>query len=69
MLAYYLDAQAAEAFLPTARQRQNVINLCKLINYRLDTPVAATTTLRFSLSSAIERPYGPGRHCLQGVAR
>ena len=37
MLVYYLDAQAAEAFLPTARQRQNVINLCKLINYRLDT--------------------------------
>jgi len=54
MLAYYLDVQAAEAFLPTARQRQNVINLCKLINYRLDTPVAATTTLRFSLSSALD---------------
>ena len=54
MLAYYLDAQAAEAFLPTARQRQNVINLCKLINYRLDTPVAATTTLRFSLATALE---------------
>ena len=53
MLAYYLDAQAAEAFLPTARQRQNVINLCKLIGYRLDTPVAATTTLRFSLPSAM----------------
>ncbi len=54
MLAYYLDAQAAEAFLPTARQRQNVINLCKLINYRLDTPVAATTVLRFSLASALD---------------
>ena len=54
MLAYYLDAQAAEAFLPTVRQRQNVISLCKLINYRLDTPVAATTTLRFSLSSALD---------------
>ncbi len=53
MLAYYLDAQAAEAFLPTARQRQNVINLCKLINYRLDTPVAATTALRFSLPTAL----------------
>ena len=52
MLAYYLDAQAAEAFLPTARQRQNVINLCKLIGYRLDTPVAATTMLRFGLTSA-----------------
>ncbi|MCB2141317.1 putative baseplate assembly protein [bacterium] len=54
MLAYYLDAQAAEAFLPTARQRQSVINLCKLINYRLDTPVAATTSLRFSLSVALD---------------
>ncbi|MCE5322364.1 baseplate J/gp47 family protein [bacterium] len=54
MLAYYLDAQAAEAFLPTARQRQNVINLCKLINYRLDTPVAATTTIRFSLLTALD---------------
>lgn len=54
MLAYYLDAQAAEAFLPTARQRQNIINLCKLINYRLDTPVVATTTLRFSLPSVLD---------------
>jgi hypothetical protein len=50
MLAYYLDVQASEAFLPTARQRQNVINLCKLIGYRLDGPVAATTELKFSLS-------------------
>ena len=54
MLAYYLDAQAAEAFLPTARQRRNVINLCKLIGYRLDGPVAATTTLRFSLAAPLD---------------
>ena len=54
MLAYYLDAQAAEAFLPTARQRQNVINLCKLINYRLDGPVAATTSLRFTLAASLD---------------
>lgn len=54
MLAYYLDAQAAEAFLPTARQRQNVINLCKLIGYRLDGPVAATTTIRFSIAAPLD---------------
>jgi len=53
MLAYYIDVQAAEAFLPTARQRQNVIDLCKLIGYRLDTPVAATITLLFSLSAPL----------------
>ena len=51
MLAYYLDAQAAEAFLPTARQRQNVINLCKLISYRLDSPVPSSTILQFSLGT------------------
>ena len=54
MLAYYLDAQAAEAFLPTARQRQNVINLCKLIGYQLDTPVSSTTTIRFLLAAPLD---------------
>ena len=54
MLAYYLDAQAGEAFLPTARQRQNVIQLCRLIGYRLDAPVAATTALRFSLDVPVD---------------
>ncbi len=54
MLAYYLAAQAGEAFLPTARQRQNVIQLCRLIGYRLHAPVAATTTLRFSLAAPLE---------------
>lgn len=53
MLTYYLDVQAAEAFLPTVRQRQNIIDLCKLIGYRLDMPVTATTTLQFSLSALL----------------
>jgi len=64
MLAYYLDAQAAEAFLPTARQRQNVINLCKLIGYRLDGPVAATTVLRFYLAL----PFDTGLRIPAGTA-
>jgi len=50
MLAYYLDAQAAECYLPTARQRQHLIDLCALINYRLHSAVAATTRLRFTLA-------------------
>lgn len=53
MLAFYLDNQANEAYLPTARQRQNVINLAYLVNYRLDRPIAATTTLYFSLLEAL----------------
>jgi len=50
MLAYYLDAQAAECYLPTARQRQHIIDLCALIDYRLHGAVAATTRLRFTLA-------------------
>ncbi len=56
MLAYYLDAQAAESFLATARRRESVINLCKLIGYRMKGPVAATTTLRFSLDAPLDEP-------------
>ena len=55
MLAFYLDNQANEAYLPTARQRQNVIDLTDLVNYRLDRPVTATTTLYFTLPAAL--PY------------
>ena len=53
MLCFYLDNQANEAYLPTARQRQNVIYLTDLVNYRLDRPVAATTTLYFTLPAAL----------------
>lgn len=54
MLAYYQDNQAAEAFLPTARQRQNVINLCKLISYRLDTIHSSSTTVQFTVSESLD---------------
>ena len=50
MLSYYLDAQAAECYLPTARRRQSIIDLCALVNYRLHGPLAASTRLRFTLS-------------------
>ncbi len=50
MLAYYIDAQAAECYLPTARQRPNIANLCALIGYRLHGPVAASTRIRFTVT-------------------
>jgi hypothetical protein len=53
MLAYYIDAQAAECYLPTARQRPNVINLCSLIDYRLHGPVAASTKVAFALAEPL----------------
>jgi len=49
MLAYYIDAQAAECYLPTARQRPNIANLCALVGYRLHGPVAASTRVRFTV--------------------
>jgi len=54
MLNFYLDAQTAEAFLATARQRHSVVNLSKLIGYRLDGPLAATTQLRFTIPIALD---------------
>jgi hypothetical protein len=53
MLSFYLDHQANEAFLPTTRERRNVINLCKLIAYRLQDVTSSTTVLRFSLQAPL----------------
>lgn len=53
MLAYYVDAQAAECYLPTARQRQNIANLCALVGYRLHGPIAASARVRFTLPQAL----------------
>ena len=55
LLAYYLDAQAAECYLPTARRRQSIIDLCALVNYRLHGPVAATTRVRVTLGQPAGR--------------
>lgn len=37
ILSYYKDRQALECFLPTARERKNVIMHCKLFGYTLDS--------------------------------
>jgi len=39
LLAFYLDHQANETYLPTATERQNLINMCKIVAY---TPKNAT---------------------------
>lgn len=60
ILNYYIDRVANESYLPTASQRQNVINLAELYGYRPAGYRAAYVTLRFSNSSnaAITLPTG-----------
>lgn len=62
MLNYGIDSEAANSFLATARRRGSVIALCQLIGYRLDQPIAATSTVRFLLpstrSAALTIPAG-----------
>lgn len=48
-LHFYIDRMAGEAFLPTALTRRSVINLLKLIDYRLQGRVAAEADLVFTL--------------------
>ena len=39
IVSYYKDRQALECFLPTARERRNVIMHCKLFGYSLDSAI------------------------------
>ena len=52
ILHYYLEKMANEAYLPTVSQRENLINLLKLIDYELASAVPATVDLTFTLGQA-----------------
>jgi hypothetical protein len=53
ILNYYIDKSANEAFISTASQRENVLQLAKLLGYKPTEPTAATCTVTFSNSSAV----------------
>lgn len=53
-LNYCLDRQANEAYLPTATERQNTINLCKLIAYTVGNAASAAADITFSIDSTID---------------
>lgn len=55
MLLFYLDRQANECFLPTAKERQKIINLCKLIGYTVSPASPAQADVVFSLPNAQEK--------------
>jgi len=56
-LNFYLDNQANESFIATARQRKSVVNLCKLIAYNLDPVVSSTGIVVFRLPTETPHPY------------
>ena len=53
LLLFYLDRQANETYLPTAAERQNIINMCKLIGY---TPKSAQPS-QVSVTVSLDKPH------------
>jgi hypothetical protein len=51
ILNYYIDKSANEAFISTASQRENILQLAKLLGYKPTEPTAATCTVTFSNAS------------------
>lgn len=60
ILNYYIDRIANESYLPTASQRQNIINLAQSLGYTPTGYRAATVTLEFNNTSdtAVTLPAG-----------
>lgn len=52
LINYYIDRAANEAFIGTASQRENVLQIAKLLGYVPTASTAATCTLTFQNSSA-----------------
>ena len=51
VLSFYLDYQANESFLPTARDRLSVVNICKLIGYKLRPATSAAVTVTGTIAA------------------
>jgi hypothetical protein len=51
ILNYYIDKSANEAFISTASQRENVLQLARLLGYKPTESTAATVTVTFSNTS------------------
>ena len=52
ILNYYIDKSANEAFISTASQRENVLQLARLLGYKPTESTASTVTVTFSNTSA-----------------
>lgn len=48
MLCYYLDSQALETFLTTARQKKNINSILRMINYNYDVIGSSKGSVTFS---------------------
>ena len=53
LLLFYLDHVANEVYLPTATERQNLINMCKLIGYTIKNAKPA----HVDITVYIKEPY------------
>jgi hypothetical protein len=51
ILNYYIDKSANEAFISTASQRENVLQLARLLGYKPTESTASTVTVTFSNTS------------------
>ena len=52
LLLFYLDRQGNESYLPTATERQNLINICKLIGYNPSGAKPAMADIIVSIDKA-----------------
>lgn len=53
LLLYYGDRQALECFIQTASERQNLINIAKLVGYSPKNASSASADITFSLEAAL----------------
>ena len=71
LLLFYLDRQANETYLPTATERQNLINMCKLIAYTPKTSKPAQADITVSIdsghSSNVTLPIGSALETQEGL--
>ena len=71
ILSFYLDVQANNSYLPLARDRDAVINICRLVGYQLRPATSAAVTVTASIAAVqvvdVIIPVGTTATSLSGV--
>ena len=59
ILSYYQDRVANEAYLSTATQRRSVVELLRLVDYRIDPGLSASAYIHFDVTADVTVPALP----------
>lgn len=63
-LQFYMDHQALESYITTAKERKNIFRIASQLGYKISCAKGAQVTVQFSTSKSYDTPYTIPKHTI-----